>query len=82
MPAKACPFRAMMDTTGENLFTKMKGTQLPAVSDWATAGHKLQGSTAVKLHLNKWRCAQNWAHMMLSHSKEMRGLGCVEDCQI
>ena len=52
----------------------MKGNQFPLISNSCTTGHKLQGCTLEALLVNDWYYAANWAYVVLSRVKTMKGL--------
>ena len=52
----------------------MKGRQFPLISNSATTGHKLQGYTALQLLVWNWHYAENWAYVVLSRVRKMKGL--------
>lgn len=64
----------MPDGIGSNIKVSMQGTQFPLVSNSATTGHKLQGSTVKTLLVNDWRYQSNWVYVVLSRVKKMQGL--------
>ena len=51
----------------------MKGMQLPLVSNTATTGHKLQGSTVANIFVHDWNYTTNWPYVVLSRVRTMRG---------
>jgi hypothetical protein len=52
----------------------MKGTQFPLTSNSATTGHKLQGCTIDDIIVENWWYQSNWAYVVLSRVREMKGL--------
>ena len=52
---------------------KKKATQLPAISNQATTGHKLQGASINQLFVNNWNYTTNWPYIVLSqlHSSKV-----------
>ena len=62
----------------ESWSVTMKGTQLPVVSNTATTGHKLQGATLLELLVSELRYDKNWAYVVLSRVKTMKGLALKE----
>ena len=52
----------------------MKGYQLPIVSNTATTGHKLQGSSMDVLFVHEWNYTTNWPYVVLSRVRTMEGL--------
>jgi hypothetical protein len=52
----------------------MKGIQLPLVSNNATTGHKLQGSTVDSVFVHAWVYEKNWAYVVLSRVRTLQGL--------
>ena len=52
----------------------MKATQFPVVSNDATTGFKLQGSSVDKLIVKEWVNKKNWEYVMLSRVRELGGL--------
>ena len=67
-------FTASITIEGERKCCKMNGHQFPIVSNTATTGHKLQGCTALSLLVNDWYYGQNWAYVVLSRVRTMKGL--------
>jgi hypothetical protein len=53
---------------------RMKGRQFPVVSNVATTGHKLQGSSLDDLAVNDWMGQAHWACVVLSRTRTMAGL--------
>ena len=54
---------------------KMKALQLPIVSNTATTGHKLQGSSLHNLFVHEWnKTHKNWPYVVLSRVRTMNGL--------
>ena len=53
---------------------KMKATQLPLLFNNATTGHMLQGKTIEKLFIHNWSYTHNWAYVVLSRVKTIKGL--------
>ena len=45
---------------------KMKATQIPVISNHATTGHKLQGTSVDELFLHSWSYTMNWPYIILS----------------
>jgi hypothetical protein len=52
----------------------MKGIQLPVVSNNATTGHKLQGSSVDTIFVHHWVYEKNWAYVVLSRVRTHKGL--------
>jgi len=67
-------FHACLPLGDEDRMTKMKGNQIPVISNSATTGHKLQGYTAHSLFASDWHYQQNWAYVVLSRVRTMAGL--------
>ena len=55
-------------------YVSMTGLQLGFVSDNATTGHKLQGSTLETLFVHSWHYEDNWVYVVLSRVKSLNGL--------
>ena len=53
---------------------RMKGCQLPIISNTATTGHKLQGSSVDELFVHSWNYSTNWVYVVLSRVRTMQGL--------
>jgi hypothetical protein len=63
---------------------KLKGHQVPVISNTATTGHKLQGSTIQELFVHCWHYGKdrrnpesrpsNWPYVVLSRVRSMNGL--------
>ena len=60
--------------TFESETVRMKGKQFPLISNCATTGHKLQGCAVNNILVNEWHCKVNWAHVVLSRVRTMKGL--------
>ena len=52
----------------------MKATQFPIVINNATTGHKLQGSSVDQLFVHEWQYTTNWAYVVLSRVRTLKGL--------
>ena len=55
-------------------YPTIKGRQFPIVSNSATTGHKLQGSTVSNLLVNDWFYGNNWIYVVLSRVRTAKGL--------
>jgi hypothetical protein len=53
---------------------QMKGRQFSVLSNTATTGHKLQGATLDHLFVHAWTYDQNWAYVVLSRVRTMKGI--------
>ena len=60
---------------------KLKGMQLPLVSNAATTGHKLQGSTVKHLFVHEWNYTTNWPYVFLSRVTKMEGVSSEISCK-
>jgi hypothetical protein len=54
--------------------TTIEITQFPAVVNFATTGHKLQGKSMDKLLIAEWSNVKNWAYVVLSRVRTLAGL--------
>ena len=52
----------------------LKATQIPLISNDATTGHKLQGSSVDNMYLPSWSYQLNWPYVMLSRVRTLNGL--------
>ena len=52
----------------------LNATQIPLVSNNATTGHKLQGSTVKSLYIPSWSYTTNWPYVAISRVKTLSGL--------
>jgi PIF1-like helicase/Helitron helicase-like domain at N-terminus len=52
----------------------LNATQIPLISNDATTGHKLQGSSVDNLYIPSWSYALNWPSVMLSRVRTLQGL--------
>ena len=52
----------------------MKITSFPVVSNKATTGHKLQGKSVDTLVIAEWNGQRNWAYVVTSRVKTLKGL--------
>ena len=53
-------------------------TQIPAIVNYATTGHKLQGQTKKTLVISIWSNRKNWNYVALSRVKTRQGLYLVK----
>ena len=60
--------------TSDRATVRMKAQQLPFLSNSATTGHKLQGSTLKSLFVHCWRYERNWPYVVLSRVRTLAGL--------
>ena len=61
----------------------MKLTHFPIIGNFATTGHKLQGKTMENLVIAEWRNVENWAYVVLSRVRTLKGIFLLEalpDC--
>jgi hypothetical protein len=54
--------------------TTIQLTQFPAVVNFATTGHKLQGKSLDELLIAEWSNVKNWAYVVLSRVRTLAGL--------
>ena len=66
--------RALQVKDDDHETLKMKATQLPVISNHATTGHKLQGSSMYKLFIHSWSYTMNWPYIVLSRLRTSEGL--------
>ena len=52
----------------------LKATQIPLISNNATTGHKLQGSSLDALYVPAWNYATNWPYVVISRVRFLEGL--------
>ena len=52
----------------------LKATQLPLISNNATTGHKLQGSTLNDIYVPSWSYGVNWPYVVMSRVRTLGGL--------
>lgn len=79
IPPQTSTFTAkMVDPTGfegpKAVTLSMKATQVPLISNNATMGHKLQGSSLDSLYVHTWSTATNWSYVVLSRVRTRNGL--------
>lgn len=67
-------FKTKLEVGISTYKVSMKGTQLPLISNSCTTGHKLQGCSLDELLVNDWVYDQNWAYVVLSRVRTMKGL--------
>lgn len=67
-------FETELEIGSTNLKVRMKGSQIPLISNSCTTGHKLQGCTVDDILVNDWVYDQNWAYVVLSRVRTMDGL--------
>ena len=60
--------------TNERFTLHLKATQIPLISNNATTGHKLQGSSVDILYVPSWSYDVNWPYVVLSRVKTLEGL--------
>ena len=53
---------------------KLTATQVPLISNNATTGHKLQGSSLDSVYVPSWCYDTNWPYVMLSRVRTLGGL--------
>ena len=68
------PFTCMMNLADEDRYIAMRGLQFPVISNTCTTGHKLQGCTVDSILANGWYYGANWAYVVLSRVRTMKGL--------
>lgn len=71
---KSWTFKANLTIDDHSIVTDMKGSQFPIISNTATTGHKLQGCSLDSLFVNEWHYHSNWAYVVLSRVRTMKGL--------
>jgi hypothetical protein len=54
--------------------TKIELQYIPVIVNNATTGHKLQGKTVTSLVIAEWSKVKNWAYVVLSRVKTLKGL--------
>ena len=52
----------------------LRATQIPLISNDATTGHKLQGSSVDAIYIPSWSYNTNWPYVMLSRVRTLKGL--------
>ena len=52
----------------------LAATQIPLISNNATTGHKLQGSTIENLYIPSWSYTTNWPYVAISRVTTLEGL--------
>ena len=68
-------FRCQTKSTyGQAEYAGMKGWQFPIISNTATTGHKLQGSTLKCLLVSELYYRSNWIYVVLSRLRTLDGL--------
>jgi hypothetical protein len=75
-------FKARIQVEKEPMWQAMKGTQFPIISNTATTGHKLQGASLDALLVSSWHYGQNWAYVVLSRVRTMKGLYMNEELSL
>jgi len=71
---KSYSFSANIRILGEKRTVRMKGIQLPVISNGATTGHKLQGCSLHSLAVFELHYQQNWMYVILSRVHTSKGL--------
>ena len=66
--------RALQVKDDDHETLKMKATQLPVISNHATTGHKLQGTSVDELFIHSWSYTMNWPYVVLSRLRTSEGL--------
>ena len=74
MESQTFSFKCAMSVGDELLYVGVRGTQFPLISNSCTTGHKLQGCTVESILANTWFYGANWAYVVLSRVKTMKGL--------
>ena len=72
--AKILKPRALQMKDDDHETLKMKATQLPVISNHATTGHKLQGTSVDELFVHSWSYTTNWPYIVLSRLRTSEGL--------
>ena len=69
------PLPKHIETVDNARFTlHLKATQIPLISNNATTGHKLQGSSVDILYVPSWNYTVNWPYVVMSRVKTLKGL--------
>ena len=71
---KSYSFSAKVRFGGDKRTVRMKGVQLPVISNGATTGHKLQGCSLHSLAVFELHYQQNWIYVVLSRVHTCKGL--------
>jgi hypothetical protein len=71
---KTFAFSAKIRFDSEKRTVRMKGMQLPVISNGAKTGHKLQGCSIHSLAVFELHYQQNWIYVMLSRVHTCKGL--------
>ena len=70
-----CPLpEELITDISDSADVQITATQIPLVSNNATTGHKLQGSTLCNIYIPTWSHQTNWPCVMLSRVKTLNGL--------
>jgi hypothetical protein len=72
--ARKYSFSANILMDGVKRTCRMKGSQLPVISNGATTGHKLQGCTVPSLAVFELHYQHNWIYVVLSRVTTSKGL--------
>ena len=65
---------AIEGITSERFTLHLKATQIPLISNNATTGHKLQGSSVDILYVPSWNYCLNWPYVVISRVRTLQGL--------
>ena len=69
------PFSNLLqDNFGQRVTVHLKATQIPLISNNATTGHKLQGTSVDNLYIPSWNYSVNWPYVALSRATTLSGL--------
>ena len=66
--------RSLLVKDDEHETLKVKATQLPVISNHATTGLELQGTSVNKLFIHSWSYTMNWPYIVLSRLRTSEGL--------
>ena len=64
----------LQDTFDQRITVHLKATQIPLISNNATTGHKLQGTSVDNLYIPSWNYSVNWPYVALSRVTTLAGL--------
>ena len=65
---------AIQGITEERFTLHLKAIQIPLISNNASTGHKLQGSSVDNLYVPSWNYSVNWPYVVLSRVTTLQGL--------
>ena len=64
----------LQESCSQRVTIHLKAVQIPLISNNATTGHKLQGSSVNTLYVPAWSYSTNWPYVVMSRVRKLAGL--------